>query len=75
MYLDALDQFIKHHLKVRFYLRYCDDFVLLSLQKAILERWEAEIREFLLATLCLTLNSRRRLRPVSNGIDFLGNQN
>ena len=72
VYLDALDQFIKHHLKVRFYLRYCDDFVLLSVQKAMLERWEAEIREFLLATLGLTLNSRRRLRPVSNGIDFLG---
>ena len=72
LYHDALDQFIKHHLKVQYYLRYCDDFVLLSLQKAILERWEAEIREFLLAKLGLTLNSRRRLRPVSDGIDFLG---
>ena len=30
VYLNALDQFVKHTLKCRYYLRYCDDFVLLS---------------------------------------------
>ena len=72
VYLDALDQFVKHQLKARYYVRYCDDFVLLSEDRAVLERWEGEIREFLFNELCLTLNDRRRLRPISDGIDFLG---
>jgi len=72
VYLDALDQFVKHHLKARYYLRYCDDLVLLAVDRAILERWEVEIEAFLSNELRLTLNDRRRLRPVSDGIDFLG---
>ncbi len=72
VYLDALDQFVKHLLKARYYARYCDDFVLLSEDRAALERWEAQIREFLSRELRLTLNDRRRLRPISDGIDFLG---
>jgi len=72
VYLDALDQFVKHHLKARYYLRYCDDLVLLSTERAVLERWEIEIAAFLSDELHLTLNDRRRLRPVSDGIDFLG---
>ena len=72
VYLDALDQFVKHQLKARCYLRYCDDFVLLSEDRAVLERQEAQIRGFLFNELRLTLNDRRRLRPVSDGIDFLG---
>lgn len=30
VYLNALDQFVKHELKCRWYLRYCDDFVLVA---------------------------------------------
>lgn len=72
VYLDALDQFVKHHLKARYYLRYCDDLVLLSTDRAVLEDQEAEIGAFVSDELCLTLNDRRRLRPVSDGIDYLG---
>jgi retron-type reverse transcriptase len=72
VYLDALDQFAKHRLKARYYARYCDDVVLLSQDRAVLEGYEAQIRAFLLQELHLTLNDRRRLRPVSDGIDFLG---
>lgn len=72
VYLDALDQFVKHQLKAHYYVRYCDDFVLLSEDRAVLERQEAEIGEFLSDELHLTLNDRRRLRPISDGIDFLG---
>lgn len=72
VYLDALDQFVKHHLKARYYLRYCDDIVLLSTERAELEQWAAAIEAFLADVLHLTLNDRRRLRPVSDGIDFLG---
>ena len=72
VYLDTLDQFVKHQLKAPYYGRYCDDFVLLAEDRAVLERQEAEIKEFLSDELRLTLNDRKRLRPVSDGIDFLG---
>ena len=72
VYLDALDQFVKHRLRAKYYVRYCDDIVLLSTAEAELEAWEAKITEFLREHLDLELNNRRRLRPVSDGIDFLG---
>jgi hypothetical protein len=72
VYLDPLDQFVKHRLKARHYLRYCDDLVLLSADRAQLEDWERAIEAFLAERLHLQLNERRKLRPVSDGIDFLG---
>jgi hypothetical protein len=73
VYLDALDQFVKHELKCRYYLRYVDDFVLLDPDRERLEAWEARIADFLRVRLALELNPRsRELAPVSNGCDFLG---
>ena len=72
VYLDALDQFIKHRLKARFYVRYCDDFVLLSEHRQQLLEWEQEIQTFLQEELYLQLNERRKCRPIADGIDFLG---
>ena len=39
VYLNGLDQFVKHTLKCRHYLRYCDDFVLLSRDAEQLHEW------------------------------------
>ena len=74
VYLNPLDQFIKHHLKSRYYLRYCDDFVMLSEQRDKLLKWKAAVEEFLIDNrLKLRLNRKRQfLQPVSNGINFLG---
>lgn len=73
VYLNGLDQFVKHELKCRYYLRYCDDFVLLSRDREELLRWREQIETYLRETLKLELNEKRqRLQPVSNGIDFLG---
>jgi hypothetical protein len=72
VYLDALDQFVKHRLQVPHYLRYCDDFILLSANRAALEGQESQIGQFLADKLHLTFNERKRLRPISDGIDFLG---
>lgn len=72
VYLDALDQFVKHQLKARHYVRYCDDFVLLHEDRSILEGWQTLIEAYLSSELHLSLNNRQRLRPVSDGIDFLG---
>ena len=73
VYLNALDQFVKHILKCRHYLRYCDDFVLLSTDPEELRGWRAEIEVFLRERLLLELNPKREhLRPVGDGVDFLG---
>jgi len=73
VYLNELDQFVKHTLKAKYYLRYVDDFVLLSHNKKELFHWKEEIREFLATQLKLQLHPKRqKLQPVSNGIDFLG---
>ncbi|QWF70734.1 hypothetical protein KEF85_15645 [Methylomonas paludis] len=73
VYLNCLDQFVKHQLKCRYYLRYCDDFVLLDTNPEQLVVWHEQIRRFLAEKLLLALNDNRdKLRPVGNGVDFLG---
>jgi retron-type reverse transcriptase len=73
VYLNELDQFVKHRLRVRHYIRYVDDFVLLSPSREELERWKEQIGGFLRERLHLELNERRsRIRALSSGIDFLG---
>ena len=72
VYLDALDQFVKHVLKAQRYCRYVDDFVLVHHDRAQLERWQHQIEQFLADALQLKLKADIRLRPLSSGIDFLG---
>ena len=72
VYLNALDQFVKHRLKCRYYLRYVDDFILLDSDPEQLRVWELEIATFLTEHLHLDLKAGTRLRPVTDGADFLG---
>jgi retron-type reverse transcriptase len=72
VYLDALDQFVKHTLKAKRYLRFVDDFVLVHRDRTQLERWHRQIEQFLADRLRLKLKDDVRLRPLSAGIDFLG---
>lgn len=73
VYLNALDQFVKHELKCRWYVRYCDDFVLLARSSDELHAWKTRIEQFVQEQLDLRLNeTRERLRPVGDGVDFLG---
>ncbi|MHB0820086.1 reverse transcriptase domain-containing protein [Stutzerimonas stutzeri] len=72
IYLDALDQFVKHRLKVGHYIRYVDDFILLHESPQQLNEWLAEIEAFLPA-LGARLNPRKTiLQPVDRGVDFVG---
>ena len=72
VYLNELDQFIKHRLKCRYYLRYVDDMVLLHADPNRLGYWQREIASFLAQRLKLTLRADWRLAPVDRGVDFLG---
>lgn len=71
LYLNELDMFVKHELRCRDYLRYCDDFCLFSDDKGYLNECAARMEEFLQSRLGLRY-SKRRLFPVSLGVDFLG---
>tara|TARA_B100000315_G_scaffold248348_1_gene278122 strand:+ start:2483 stop:3700 length:1218 start_codon:yes stop_codon:yes gene_type:complete len=73
VYLNDLDQFVKHILKCRFYIRYVDDLVLLHESKQVLQGWEKDVDSFLKKKLALCLNwKRRKIARVGNGCDFLG---
>lgn len=72
VYLNALDQFVKHQLRCRYYLRYVDDMILIDRSPAQLRAWEQQIEQYLAEELELALKPERRLRVVTDGADFLG---
>lgn len=73
VYLDALDQFVKHQLRCRHYIRYVDDFVLLHESPQQLNAWHDRIEAFLPATLKAHLNPSKTIRqPIDRGVDFVG---
>lgn len=73
VYLNTLDQFIKHQLKVRWYLRYVDDFVIIHNDAKVLFKWKEDIAQFLQNILRLKVNNRAtHIAPVSGGVDFAG---
>lgn len=73
IYLNELDQFIKHKLKLKFYLRYCDDFVILDSEPVHLNNLVDIISEFLENKLKLALHQDKIIiRKLGQGIDFLG---
>lgn len=72
IYLNKLDQYIKHTLGAKYYMRYMDDFILLSPDKEQLRRWLADIERFLRDELKLELNPKTTILAAKNGIDFVG---
>jgi retron-type reverse transcriptase len=72
VYLNALDQFIKHVLKIKYYVRYVDDFVIMHENKEQLRKWLDAIKEFLKEKLGLTLKNAVKVASLGNGINFLG---
>lgn len=73
LYLNDLDQFVKHQLRARYYIRYVDDFILLHESPQQLNAWHAQIEAFLAARLHARLNpSKTILQPISRGVDFVG---
>ncbi len=72
VYLNELDQFVKHQLKAEFYIRYVDDFVILHPEKETLEHFKEEIQSFL-KTICLNLHpDKSKIILLERGVTFLG---
>ena len=73
VYLNPLDQFVKHTLKIKYYCRYVDDVLLMHYDPKYLNYCYDMIDDFLKRNLDLCLNPRKKnMNHVSKGFDFVG---
>ncbi len=72
IYLGALDHFIKEELRIKHYVRYMDDMIILHNDKTQLWQWFGEIKNYLEYNLRLRFNNKTAVFNVNKGIDFLG---
>lgn len=72
IYLNELDQYLKRVLKVKYYTRYMDDFVLLLKTKQECIALKKNIEDFLWKNLRLELNDKSRYYPCKMGVNFCG---
>lgn len=73
VYMNTFDQFIKHKLKAQFYIRYADDFVILSEDKELLTKSLERLERFLNKKLGLSLHPDKvYIKSFASGVDFLG---
>ena len=64
---------MKHRLKAKYYLRYADDFAVLSTDKVYLETILPAMQEFLGSKLKLFMHPDKIfIQTVASGVDFLG---
>ena len=73
VYMNEFDQFVKHELKAKYYIRYADDFVILERDREKLAKTFQSIERFLLAELALELHPYKvSINTTASGVDFLG---
>ncbi|MCX6713852.1 MAG: reverse transcriptase domain-containing protein, partial [Candidatus Vogelbacteria bacterium] len=72
IYLNEFDQFMKHKLKVKYYIRYADDFVVMARDRDYLENLLTKVSSFLLEKLKLNLHPDKvYIKTLASGVDFL----
>lgn len=73
IYMNEFDQFVKHKLKQKYYIRYADDFCILSGNRNELVQLIPVIKEFLITHLKLELHPTKvYIKTIASGVDFLG---
>lgn len=73
VYMNEFDQWVKHRLKAKYYIRYADDFVILHTDKHMLENYLKNIHDSLREHLQLELHPKKVLiTTLASGVDFLG---
>lgn len=73
VFLDALDQFVKHRIGARHYIRYVDDFILVHESPQWLDAARQAIERFVAERLGVRVNPAKTvLQPVDRGVDFVG---
>ena len=72
IYLNSLDHYVKETLKIKYYVRYMDDFILLLKDKNECKFILSKIKMFIENNLNLSLNSKSKYYPSSMGVNFCG---
>lgn len=72
IYLNELDQYVKHQLKIKYYYRYMDDAICLVKTKKEAKEGLDKIREFLKKNLELELNNKTQIFKNKQGVNFCG---
>ena len=72
IYLNKFDNWLKRELKVKYYIRYVDDFVIFSKDRDKLKEFYKKIKLYLRENLKLELRNDTKLRETRQGLDFLG---
>jgi retron-type reverse transcriptase len=72
VYLNPLDQFVKHELRCQGYVRYMDDFVLFHHDRQCLRDWGAALKERLGALRLEMHPDKYGMGPTRRGVDFCG---
>ena len=73
IYMNEFDQYVKHKLKAGHYIRYADDFAILSRDKGYLTRLLLHIEAYLRDELKLQLHPNKVfIKTLASGLDFLG---
>ena len=73
VYMNEFDRFVKHTLKARYYVRYADDFLILSHDRRYLVELVPKIAVFVEQELKLSLHpSKVSIKTLASGADFLG---
>lgn len=72
IYLNRFDHYIKEVLKIKYYIRYVDDFVLILENKEEAKRIKRELETYLDVNLHLKLNQKTNYYKIKQGVTFLG---
>lgn len=73
VYMHEFDMYLKQELRVKYYIRYADDFAVLSTDKKYLEDLLPKFHEFLNVRLKLRLHEHKvYIKTIASGVDFLG---
>ncbi len=73
IYMNEFDSFVKHKLKEKYYIRYADDFVILSQDVNHLQELLPILQKFLNERLRLQLHPNKvSVQTFASGVDFLG---
>lgn len=73
IYMNEFDQWVKHVMKLKYYIRYADDFVILSRDKHYLHELTPKIAYFLNEYSGLSLHPKKvSINTFASGVDFLG---
>jgi len=73
-YLDPIDRFCKEKLRIKHYIRYMDDFVMIHPDKEFLQKTLVQINEMLWRELKVLTNAKTQIHPLKNGVKFLGHR-